>query len=159
MFTSSGTTNLVILAGNIGSDPRIINTQDNKVLAFFDLATDDSYKDRTGTKVDQTTWVPCKAFGKSGEIIRDHVFKGTKLQIIGKESVYKKKLIDPSDNREKNYTFMEVEVVEFTFLSAKQESQPTRSQNNQKIQKPSQKTKQQERENYYGNHAKNDPPF
>ena len=43
--------NKVQLIGRLGQDPEIINFEDGNKIAKFSLATDDSYKDKSGKKV------------------------------------------------------------------------------------------------------------
>lgn len=48
--------NKVQLIGRLGQDPEIINFEDGNKMAKFSLATDDSYKDKKGEKVERTYW-------------------------------------------------------------------------------------------------------
>ena len=48
--------NKVQLIGRLGQDPEIINFDNGKQLAKFSLATNDSYKDQNGQRVDRTDW-------------------------------------------------------------------------------------------------------
>lgn len=48
--------NKVQLIGNLGNDPEIITLDSGKKLAKFSLATNDSYKNAQGEKVDQVQW-------------------------------------------------------------------------------------------------------
>ena len=45
--------NKVQLIGRLGQDPEIVNFQDGNKMAKFSLATDDSYKDKQGNKVER----------------------------------------------------------------------------------------------------------
>lgn len=125
MYLSNGSGQLVILTGNVGKDPYVPTSrnQDSNACAFFSLALDDSYKDRDGNKVEQTTWVDCKAFRKTAEAIAQYVKKGRKLQVVGKLTTRTKQLVDPQDAQQKNYTFLEVEVLEWTFMDKAPEGQ------------------------------------
>ena len=46
--------NKVILVGNLGKDPEVRHLEGGAVVANFPLATSESYKDRSGNRVDQT---------------------------------------------------------------------------------------------------------
>ena len=48
--------NKVQLIGNLGNDPEIINLDSGKKLAKFSIATNDSYKNAKGEKVQNTEW-------------------------------------------------------------------------------------------------------
>ncbi len=50
----------------------------------FSLATTDREKDRQGNWSDRTEWHNLVAFGRTAEIVRDYVSKGTQLFIQGK---------------------------------------------------------------------------
>lgn len=76
--------NKVILLGNVGKDPEMRATQGGTVVANFTLATADRQKDQTGNWVDKTEWHNLIAFGRTAEIVRDYVKKGSQLYIEGK---------------------------------------------------------------------------
>ena len=46
--------NKVQLIGRLGQDPEIVSFEDGNKLAKFSMATDDSYKDKEGQKVERT---------------------------------------------------------------------------------------------------------
>lgn len=48
--------NKVQLIGRLGQDPEIKTFGDGNKVANFSLATDDSYKDKNGQKVERTYW-------------------------------------------------------------------------------------------------------
>ena len=48
--------NNVQLIGRLGNDPKITEFQDGNKIANFSLATDDSYKNKEGVKVENTSW-------------------------------------------------------------------------------------------------------
>lgn len=76
--------NKVILLGNVGKDPEMRATQGGMVVANLTLATADRQKDQTGNWVDKTEWHNLVAFGRTAEIIRDYVKKGSQVYIEGK---------------------------------------------------------------------------
>ena len=76
--------NNVQLIGNLGQDPEIINLESGKKLAKFSLATNESYKDKNGEKVEQTYWHNIVAWGKTADIIENFVSKGKEVAITGK---------------------------------------------------------------------------
>jgi single-strand DNA-binding protein len=75
--------NKVILMGRIGQDPEIIQSGENKI-AKFSLATNESYKDKNGQKVEQTEWHSIVVFGKQAEIAEKWFKKGNQLLVEGK---------------------------------------------------------------------------
>jgi len=48
--------NKVQLIGRLGQDPEIVTFKDGNKMAKFSLATDDSYKDKAGNKVERAFW-------------------------------------------------------------------------------------------------------
>lgn len=76
--------NKVLLLGNVGKDPEIRASQSGMVIASFSLATADRQKDQTGNWVDKTEWHNLVCFGRTAEIVRDYVKKGTQLFVEGK---------------------------------------------------------------------------
>ncbi|PNQ74615.1 hypothetical protein C1T31_00270 [Hanstruepera neustonica] len=48
--------NKVQLIGRLGQDPEIVNFEDGNKMAKFSIATDDSYKDKNGQKIERAYW-------------------------------------------------------------------------------------------------------
>ena len=48
--------NKVQLIGRLGQEPEIVTFQDGNKMAKFSMATDDSYKDKNGEKVERAYW-------------------------------------------------------------------------------------------------------
>jgi len=78
--------NKVILLGNVGKDPEIRATGGGMQVAKFTLATTEKTKDQSGNWNDKTEWHNLVAFGRTAEIVRDYVKKGSQLYIEGKIS-------------------------------------------------------------------------
>ena len=76
--------NKVLLLGNVGKDPEIRASQGGMTIASFTLATADRQKDQGGQWTDKTEWHNLVAFGRTAEIVRDYVKKGTQLFVEGK---------------------------------------------------------------------------
>ena len=76
--------NKVQLIGNIGNTPEIITLDSGKKLAKFSLATNESYKDASGQKIDKTEWHNLVAWGKTCDIVEKYVTKGKEIVIEGK---------------------------------------------------------------------------
>jgi len=76
--------NRVHLIGNVGNDPEIKNLVEGKKLANLSLATNESYKNEKGEKVEQTEWHQLIAWGAIAEIIEKYVTKGKEIAIEGK---------------------------------------------------------------------------
>ena len=76
--------NKVQLIGHVGQDPEIKNLEGEKKLAAFSIATNESYTNDKGEKVEQTEWHKVIAWGKIAEIIEKYVTKGNEIAIEGK---------------------------------------------------------------------------
>lgn len=76
--------NKVILVGNLGKDPEVQYLESGTCLAKFPLATSDSYKDKSGNKVDQTEWHNIVVWRGLAEIAEKYLSKGKGLYLEGK---------------------------------------------------------------------------
>jgi single-strand DNA-binding protein len=76
--------NHVQLMGRLGQDPEIINLDSGKKLAKFSLATNESYTNTKGEKVENTDWHNIVAWGKTADVIENYVTKGREVIIGGK---------------------------------------------------------------------------
>lgn len=78
--------NKVQLIGRLGQDPEIISFADGNKMAKFSLATDESYKDKSGNKVERTEWHNVIVKGGLVKIVEDYITKGKEIAIEGKLS-------------------------------------------------------------------------
>jgi len=76
--------NSVQLIGNLGSDPEILNLESGKILAKFNMATNEVYKNTKGEKVTDTQWHQIVAWGKTAQIVEQYVTKGREVAVKGK---------------------------------------------------------------------------
>jgi single-strand DNA-binding protein len=76
--------NKSILLGNIGKDPEIRSTSGGTTVANLSIACSDRRKDSQGNWTDVTEWVSLVALGRTAEIVRDYVGKGSKIYVEGK---------------------------------------------------------------------------
>ena len=76
--------NTVQLIGNVGNDPEIKTFDGGKKVANITIATNDSYKNDKGEKVEQTEWHRVTAWGATAEFIEKYVVKGRQIGIEGK---------------------------------------------------------------------------
>lgn len=75
--------NKVMLIGNLTRDPEIKTVGDSQVTSFS-IATNESYKDKQGNKVDKAEYHNIVAWGKLANIISQYCTKGSKVYIEGK---------------------------------------------------------------------------
>lgn len=76
--------NRVILVGRLGRDPETRFTTSGQAVANFSLATDETYKDRSGERQKRTEWHKIVAWGKSAELAQQYLKKGSLIYIEGR---------------------------------------------------------------------------
>ncbi|WP_438965051.1 single-stranded DNA-binding protein [Flavobacterium sp.] len=76
--------NKVQLIGHVGQEPEIKTFEGGKKLANITLATNESYTNAKGEKVEQTEWHRLTAWGKTADLIESYVIKGKEIAIEGK---------------------------------------------------------------------------
>jgi len=106
--------NQVQLIGRLGQDPEIVTFDNGNKLAKFSLATDDSYKDKQGEKVERTQWHNVIVRGGLVNVVENYVTKGQEIAVEGKLT---NRSWDDKDGN-KRYT-TEIVVNELLMLSPK----------------------------------------
>lgn len=76
--------NKVILIGRLGKDPEVRYTAGGQAVANFSVATDESYKNREGEKVQKTEWMNIVMWGKLAEVAQQYLKKGQLVYLEGK---------------------------------------------------------------------------
>ena len=76
--------NKVQLIGRLGQDPEIITFEDGGKMAKFSLATDESYKDKNGQKVERTFWHSIVMKNGLVNVVENYVTKGQEIAIEGR---------------------------------------------------------------------------
>jgi single-strand DNA-binding protein len=76
--------NKAILIGNLGRDPELRYTQNGQAVANFTLATNESWTDKGGEKVERTEWHRVVAWGKVGELCAQYLSKGRTVYVEGR---------------------------------------------------------------------------
>ncbi len=76
--------NKVQLIGNLGMNPEIKDLESGKKVAKFSIATNESYKNAKGEKVEDTQWHNLVAWGKTAEIVEKYLQKGKEIAVEGK---------------------------------------------------------------------------
>ena len=77
--------NKVILIGNLGADPEVRHLQNDVTVANFNLATSETYRDKTtGEKREVTEWHRVVVWRGLAEVVEKYVRKGSKVYVEGK---------------------------------------------------------------------------
>lgn len=76
--------NKVQLIGNLGKSPEVKELNGGKKVARFSIATNETYRKKSGEKVTDTQWHNLVAWGKTAEFVEKYIKKGSEVAIQGK---------------------------------------------------------------------------
>lgn len=76
--------NRVILIGNLGKDPEVRTFESGAIKTTITVATSESYKTKTGEKVENTEWHNVVLWRGLAEVAEKYLKKGSKVYIEGK---------------------------------------------------------------------------
>ena len=105
--------NKVILMGNLTADPELRTTPSGQNLASFTLAINRTWNNANGERQEETSFINCTAWGKTGETISKYVSKGRQLLVSGR---LQQRTWQDKDTG-KNRSAIDVVVEEFSFVS------------------------------------------
>nr|DAE02890.1 MAG TPA: Single strand binding protein [Siphoviridae sp. ct8Hx23] len=75
--------NAVTLIGRIGRAPEEVHAGQES-FARFSVATDDGYTDKSGQRVDRTTWHTVTVGGKTADFVLKYLRKGSQVLVQGR---------------------------------------------------------------------------
>ncbi|MDR2124821.1 MAG: single-stranded DNA-binding protein [Desulfovibrio sp.] len=75
--------NKVILIGRLGRDPELRYTSNGLPIANLRIATDESYTDREGNRVEKTEWHTVVVFQREAENCANYLSKGRLVYVEG----------------------------------------------------------------------------
>lgn len=81
--------NRVMIIGRLGADPELRYTQGGQPVCSLRIATDESYTDKDGNRVERTEWHSVVAFGKTADHCNQYLRKGSLVYVEGKLSTRK----------------------------------------------------------------------
>jgi single-strand DNA-binding protein len=76
--------NKVILIGNLGADPEVRHLENGSVVANFNIATSESYTNKSGERVEQTEWHRIELWDRLAQIAEQYLKKGNQVYIEGR---------------------------------------------------------------------------
>jgi single-strand DNA-binding protein len=76
--------NSVQLIGNVGSVPEVKTLDSGRIKTTCSMATNSTYKNQKGEKVEETQWHNLVFWGKLAEVVEQYVKKGNEIAIEGK---------------------------------------------------------------------------
>lgn len=130
----SGTLNKVMLIGHTGDEVKMHYFEGGGCIGRFPLATNDSYVNKsTNERVTTTEWHNIVVRNKAAEICEKYLNKGDKIYIEGRLKTRKWQ-----DDQGKDRYSTEIQCTDFTFLTPKNETQPsgTMAQNRPQMSTP-----------------------
>jgi len=107
--------NKVFLMGNLTRDPEIRFTPSGTAVGTLGLAVNESYKNKAGETVEETTFVDVEVWGRQAEVCGEHLKKGYPLFVEGRL-----KLDTWEHEGEKRYK-MKVRCDHFQFIGGKRD--------------------------------------
>lgn len=108
------TINKVILIGNVTRDPLVKNTENNKKVALFSLATNRYFKTSTGENASESEFHNCVAWGALADRVEASLSKGKLIYVEGR---LRTKAFDKEDGS-RNYK-TEIVISNLIFLNKK----------------------------------------
>lgn len=75
--------NKVMIIGRLGRDPELRYTQSGSPICNLNIATDESYTDRDGNKVDRAEWHRVVVFQRAAENCAQYLGKGSLVYVEG----------------------------------------------------------------------------
>ena len=75
--------NKVILIGNLGQDPKLRYPGTGSAVCNMRLATNESYKNRDGERVDHTEWHSVVTWGRLAEVCSEYLQTGSQVYFEG----------------------------------------------------------------------------
>lgn len=111
----SGTINKVILIGHTGDDVKVHYFENGNCIGRFPLATNETYTNRNGERVNNVEWHNIVVNNKVAQIFEKYVKKGDRLYIEGRIRTRKW-----TDNNGVDRYSTEIFCREFAFLTPKE---------------------------------------
>ena len=81
--------NKAMIIGHLGADPELRYTQSGSPVTTLRVATDESYTDKNGNRVEATEWHRVIAFQRAAENCNQYLRKGSLVYVEGRLSTRK----------------------------------------------------------------------
>lgn len=76
--------NKAIIVGTLGNDPEVRHSQSGTAIANISVATNNTYKDKSGQIQKETEWHRVVMFARLAEVAEQYLGKGDKVYIEGR---------------------------------------------------------------------------
>jgi single-strand DNA-binding protein len=70
--------------GNLGKDMEMRHTSGGQAVGSFNLAVNETWKDKDGQKQERTEWVRCVYWGRGAEAVAQYMVKGKQVYVEGR---------------------------------------------------------------------------
>jgi single-strand DNA-binding protein len=117
-----------LLIGYLGKDPEMKYIPSGTAIATFTIASTERWKNSAGEPQEHTEWFNIKAFGKRAEVITEHLHKGSRIFLEGRQRT--ESWDDKQSSGKKYRTYVYADKIEFLGESQQdgQNGQLTRNQ-------------------------------
>jgi single-strand DNA-binding protein len=109
--------NKVILVGRLGRDPETRYTGGGQAVCNFSMATDETFKDRSGERQKRTEWHKIVVWAKQAEIAQQYLKKGSLIYLEGR--IQSREWTDKENQKR---TSFEIVATNFRMLGSKSDS-------------------------------------
>ena len=89
--------NMAQIIGHLGRDPEVRYTPEGAAVANLAVATNETWKDKSGEKQERTEWHRVVLFGKVAEIAAEYLKKGSLVYLQGRLQTRKWQADDGQD--------------------------------------------------------------
>ena len=139
----SASVNYVELIGRVGKDPEVRSTSGGTPVCNFTIATDESYKDKSGERQKKTEWHNVVVWGPSVEnFVQPYIHKGDLVRVVGKLQT---RSWEDKKNGGTRYT-TEINVSDIKSLNGKSENSSSPKPSNKRTTKAQEVEPEQESE-------------
>ena len=114
--------NKVMIIGRLGRDPELRYTQGGSPVCTLNVATDESWQDRDGNRVDRTEWHRIVVFQRAAENCNTYLRKGSLVFVEG--GLQTRKWQD-QHGQDRYTTEIKAQRVQFLDRKSEGEQQPT----------------------------------
>lgn len=111
--------NKVLLIGNLTKDPELRYTPGGLAVANLRMATNRTYKDKSGEKKQEVCFITVVAWDKQAEICNQYLHKGSPLFVEGR---LQSRTWDGPDGKKRSVVEVRAERIQFLGGGAKSES-------------------------------------
>ena len=109
--------NKVILVGRLGRDPETRYTGGGQAVCNFTMATDESFKSKSGERQKRTEWHRIVVWAKLAEIAQQYLKKGSQIYLEGRIQTR-----EWTDKENQKRTTVEIVASDIKFLGSKSDS-------------------------------------